>query len=437
VTILPEWLDYVHYERAAASMLRRLNGPSSSWGELLASGQSVMSHYNDDLSINAIESLYDEQRALPLIAASRILDAASQHGELDSEGNIRLGLTAAVAYGMYGNFLSATAVIRRLKERHQDRVLRDVHYAVAISTVAPKFLSELLAVCEENSVQAAFLEKLEQYLVEGKASLEEGVRSLMVDCILGADSSFKGSLLRSARISLEHLFNLSVSRVLGDHCQDLSQRYIGKLTDSGVRVFLPPQFHAISNNKLITSPENSLVSLPTSTGKTLLGELCIVNALAQPGLACFLAPYVALGSQVMASFEKHIPNDVRKHLMVGGFRPTKQLDPINHRELIVATPERLDALLRLNSDLIPHITCIVCDEAHLIQSGPRGLRLEGLLTRLRLLQRNGNGLRLILLSAVLSDYPRIQSWLDIPSEQLVTSEWRPTAGVGILDCCSF
>ena len=225
--------------------------------------------------------------------------------------------------------------------------------------------------------------------------------------------------------SLEHIFRLSVAKVLHEHCTTLPNAYVKQLVDGDVRVFLPPQFKAIVRHQLVTSLDNTIVALPTSTGKTLLGELCLVAALQQqPGIVCYLAPYVALGRQVVQLLEQHLPQSIRIHRMIGGFKEAEQLDPTNHAEVVVATPERLDALLRMMPNLIPHLRCIVCDEAHLIQNDTRGIRLEGLLTRLRLLQDAGYQIRLVLLSAVVSRYDKLIRWINA-SESFVVTDWSP------------
>ncbi len=111
---LPRWLDYALSENTAAAMFRGLQGLSARWGELIAAAQAVMGVYQD-LPMDDVESLYDEQNVLPLIAASRILDAASQPPAGLSEADCQhLTVVAAVAFAMYGNFPSATAVVRRI-----------------------------------------------------------------------------------------------------------------------------------------------------------------------------------------------------------------------------------------------------------------------------------------------------------------------------------
>ena len=99
-----------------------------------------------------------------------------------------------------------------------------------------------------------------------------------------------------------------------------------------------------------------MIALPTATGKTLLGELVLMSSLGnEPGLVCYIAPYVALGRQVADKISNHVPGGVRVYRQMGGYRDPAPLDPENNLEVVVATPERFDAMLRLRSELIPFI----------------------------------------------------------------------------------
>ncbi|MGH8057567.1 MAG: DEAD/DEAH box helicase, partial [Candidatus Entotheonellia bacterium] len=424
---LPQWLDYALSENTAAAMSRGLQGLSVRWGELIGEAEAVMGIFQD-LTKESPERFYEEQNALPLIAASRILDAASQPPSgLPDEDRQYLAVVAAVAFAMYGNFPSAAAVVRRLLPTFP---FDSPAMAVIFATAAPPLLGEMLSRCVSGSPEKTYLELLEAFLSTGDAKRIEGIREAFIRCLLAATSPFEGGLLRSSRLCLEHLFTLSVARTLHEHCSMLPEAYVRQLVDSGVRVLFPPQFRVITQHPLLTSAENAIVALPTSTGKTLLGELCLVAALQQqPGTVCYLAPYVALGRQVAQSIEEHLPEPFRIHRMIGGFREEEAFDlrengASSHRlEIIVATPERLDALLRTVPGLIADLRCVVCDEAHLVQNDVRGIRLEGLITRMRLLQKRGYPLRLVLLSAVLSRYDTLRQWIAAPEAAVVTDTW--------------
>ena len=96
--------------------------------------------------------------------------------------------------------------------------------------------------------------------------------------------------------------------------------------------------------------------------------------------------------------------------LFGGFKADAKLDPIVRREILVVTPERLDALLR-SRDLYQYCKIVVFDEAHVLENGSRGARIEALIARFRLKQIAGGQFRIILLSAVLNDVDALCRWL--------------------------
>ena len=325
---LPDWLDYVRSENTATAMFRGLRGISANWGELIATAQSTMSIYQDRRIPEMVERLYDydSTSTLPLVAASRILDSASQTpAGLPEEDRADLGLCAAVAFGMYGNFPSAKVAINRIKHT---RLEISSSIAAIIGTAAPDLLPEMLRYCEADSPSKLYLELLEAFLQTGVTENVDEIREALIECLLAAPSSFENSLFRSCRLCLEHILNLSLARVLQQHCNSLSRAYVNQLIDKGIRILLPPQFKAIVYHNLLLNEGNSLISLPTSTGKTLLGELCLVSALQQqPGIVCYLVPYVALGNQVAQTLQEHLPKQYKVKRLIGGYREDRSLQP--------------------------------------------------------------------------------------------------------------
>ena len=203
--------------------------------------------------------------------------------------------------------------------------------------------------------------------------------------------------------------------------------FVRNLVSSGVYTLLPPQRKLLFENRISDGSANGLLSLPTSTGKTLIAEFCLVAALSRrSGIAVFVAPYIAIGSQVAGALERHLPGEIRVHRLFGGYRSSLRLDLNRSSHVVVATPERLDGLMRAQ-DLLERLRIVVFDEAHLIANAGRGARLEGLLTRLRLQQARGADFRILAVSAVLSRTTEIQEWLDIEDAHVYSDSWRPTA----------
>jgi helicase len=411
-------------------------------GELIAAAQTVIDHY-EDVSGAAVRSLYDETAAVPLIAAARILDAAAKASDLSADERQKLAALAVVAFGMYGNSLSASAVARRLiateggtmasplakwqRGAQAPTPLRE-SLAVALATAAPQLTGKLQAWCSPGSKERVYLDLIADYLRTGTPAQGAALRQSLRACLLATDVPLAEVLLFASRLCLEHMIQLSTASVLTQHWPTCPQGYIERLVDAGVHLLLPPQYNALVSKQLLSRKGNVLIALPTSSGKTLLGEFTLVAALgSKPGLVCYLAPYVALGRQVAAVLRQHLPKQYRIHALVGGHRGDVRLEPDVHREVVVATPERFDLILRSMPDLIGHVKCIVCDEAQMIQGGKRGTKLEGILARIKMRQAAGSEFQVALMSAVLPDYKSLQKWMSIGEDRLLVDTWRPTA----------
>ena len=417
---IPAWLDYRLDASAAAVMLRNLDGNRDDWGALVADAQVLMAEYQGS------SPTIDEEANLPLIAASRVLDSAGRSPDVEPSDRQALNLTAAACYGMYGNQTSAMAVARRLLAQ---KLNGDSSQAVVLALSAPSLLESFVSQTAPDSPERRFISSLRRFLETGEHEVASQLTDQLVACLANASSSLDGALLGYSLRTLEYVKLLSVARVLADEVDVvLPSTYVRQLIQSGVRTFLPPQHRALTQSRLIDRTDNALVALPTSTGKTLLGELCVMGSLGNaPGLACYVAPYIALARQVAQTFRRHLPAEVNVSRFMGGTYEDEPLNPSERMEVVIATPERLDALLRGTPELAEHLRCVVCDEAHMVESEGRGIRLEGLLTRLRLMQERGASTRLVLLSAVLGNYESLRQWLSADEGAMAIDTWRPTA----------
>ena len=99
------------------------------------------------------------------------------------------------------------------------------------------------------------------------------------------------------------------------------------------------------------------------------------------------------------------------------------------REIIIATPEKLDFALRSDPSLIDDVGLIVLDEGHMIGPSEREIRYETLVQRL-LRRADAADRRIVCLSAILpsgDELDDLTAWIrsDEPGEP-VRSDWRPT-----------
>ncbi len=196
----------------------------------------------------------------------------------------------------------------------------------------------------------------------------------------------------------------------------------------------PVQALALREYRILESRRNLIISSPTSSGKSLVGLLVLLDAVRQGRRAVLLEPLRAIArekadelTELAPRLGKILGRPLHVRISTGDYRledETFAAPPPQHGELIIATPERMDAILR-NPDYAPWIASVdaVCvDEAHLISSPRRGLTLEYLLTTLLCLPMPP---RITLLSATLGDVTQAQAWL-APCDVVVMKERYPT-----------
>ena len=422
---IPTWVDFESAERSAAVMARGLAGSFEAWGTLLANAQAVLSSRTDSRNSELLSS-YDFDEWRDLVAAARILDlAATNQGLNDSEDRKTAAILAACAFGMAGNSVSATAVIRGHRLLDSDLSLCEL---LALSLSSPILSREVLPRFPRSSKHRKCIENVVSFLARGGEEQLDVVASVLQEAMCEELGAWESYLLRLSHHSLPHLGRLGTAKVLGPQEMKFPIGYIDQLV-SDSPMLLPSQYEAIVKHGVLTADQNILIALPTGTGKTLLGELALLSSLGrEPGLVCYIAPYVALGRQVAEKLSSHTPADVRVHRLVGGYQEPAPLDPENHLEVLVATPERFDAMLRLRPDLLSLVRCVVFDEAHMIGNDQRGIRLEGILTRLRLGALRGEQVpRFVLLSAVLSNADALANWIGIGPTNVIRGTWRPSA----------
>jgi helicase len=277
-----------------------------------------------------------------------------------------------------------------------------------------------------SSVAHKFLENLNYFLTSGHEPGQGGLVYEFEQLLKVPRRNSEIVLLRAGRLVLQQLIELSIARLCAQRTIATPQAFVQRLIEDQKLTLLPSQIHVLQNDDFWRSG-NSLLTLPTSSGKTLIAEFALVSALRSgPGICFYIVPYIALGNQVVAALRKHVPNGIRIHSLFGGFRAGVSLDPQVLREIVVATPERFDAIVRAVS-VFDFTRLIVIDELHLVENGVRGARIECLIGRLLLKQQAGADFRMIYLSAVLPESDQLRGWLQVSASRVFSNPWRPTA----------
>jgi helicase len=193
--------------------------------------------------------------------------------------------------------------------------------------------------------------------------------------------------------------------------------------DSGITQLYPPQADAIAAGLL--EGKNIVVAIPTASGKTLLSEFAMMKSILnqKKGKALYIVPLRALASekyQHFSDFENIKKSDGRgisTGIATGDFDSRDEW--LRNFDIIVATSEKVDSLLRNRAQWMEEITVVIADEIHLIDSPDRGPTLEIVLAKL---MRMNPEMQLIALSATIGNADEIAKWLNA---ELVLSDWRP------------
>lgn len=191
----------------------------------------------------------------------------------------------------------------------------------------------------------------------------------------------------------------------------------------------PSQLEAAT--RVLDTRDNLVLSLPTSAGKTRIAEMCILACLAEGRRVVFVTPLRALSAQTEWALERTFVPLGKTVSTLYGTTGVSGLDEdlLRERDIIVATPEKLDFALRNDPSLLNDVGLVVLDEGHMIGEGEREVRYEVQVQRL-LRRPDADGRRIICLSAILPTGDQIQDfvgWLtDDRPDGLIASPWRPT-----------
>jgi len=430
---LPSDLGIVAAENAVFRRHRSNLPMDETLGEYSNAAQIVLGYFQS-IESQELHALYDPQKAAEVIAAGRILDAASaellRKSEIsDSSEDLRMavatGLLATMANAFYGNFPAATTIARRFKRI--ETILNPLQIC-ALCCSAPDYVGHFLPLVRGNAVARTFLESLEAFLRTGETSHEAKARASFRRLRELLDSAFDHSVWMSCEVCFEQLVKLCIAKILPGLLGASSQHYVTLLAKAGLRTFLPPQFLALIQDNLLGNSGNAIICLPTSTGKTFLSELCIYSAVhAQDRIGVFVIPYVALGRQIADRVSHHLPDDWKVVRLFGGFKEPNAFVSDGKKLFVVATPERVDAMLRFTPDILTRIDCVVFDEAHMIENGQRGARLEGLIARFLLAQDEWGVGRLVIVSAVIPNVTQIAHWVGAEKSSVVSHLWAPSS----------
>ena len=168
-----------------------------------------------------------------------------------------------------------------------------------------------------------------------------------------------------------------------------------------------PAQQAVIDSGYLDNNENYIISIPTASGKTVLGVLAALKVLLQGGKVVYAVPLISLQNEKYKEFKvfEQFGYKVGKH-------------PRNS-DISVMVFESFDALTRFSLNTIHELDLLIIDEFHMIGEYSRGPTIECAITRIK---EQNRSIRIIALSATLQNMDEMAHWLEA---EVVTHDYRP------------
>ena len=221
-------------------------------------------------------------------------------------------------------------------------------------------------------------------------------------------------------------------------------RFISQQEHKGLFELLYPQKESILEGELLNPAHRAIViNLPTSSGKTLIAEYRLLQALnqfkTQGGWVAYVVPTKALVNQIYNQLKKDLGNiglSVEKAsgaIELDGFEQYLIEENGNETtfDVLVTTYEKMNLLVRqgLGTTELRPLVLTVVDEAHNIEEKQRGLNLEFLLSTIKNDCPEAN---FLLMTPDISNSDEIVNWLAPDRGQVINLEldwWHPNERV--------
>ncbi|MXX58516.1 MAG: DEAD/DEAH box helicase, partial [Rhodothermaceae bacterium] len=201
---------------------------------------------------------------------------------------------------------------------------------------------------------------------------------------------------------------------------------------------LPPQRAALLDQGLLDQAKTAIViDLPTSGGKTLLAQFRILQALnqfdADDGWVAYVAPTRALCAQLTRGLRTDFEplglrvEQLTSAIEVDAFEEELLGESQEPFQILISTPEKLSLVIRNKKVEKRPLALVVMDEAHNIESKDRGLRIELLLSTVKMDCPLAN---FLLLMPFVEEAESVARWLaqDASAGQSIslgTVPWKP------------
>ena len=423
---------------------------------------NILAFYYLNLGCNLLENKEIEASRAPIEKAASILEFV--HGSKTNQQNTSnfYGLVSSLAYYACFQYSKAFILIRKIQSEQKIARLislflkrnfvilsNEINEVITDNNYSDELVKELDETEADRRINefiiAKGLDGFIKYLQTGdKEILETARKSLTSLKEISELKSDPGTwwTIRLLLLIIDGMLESSLWSSLGIHF-DVDSRFIQSYIKSlvysrprGIYELFITQRKSLKN---VLNVDNlgCIVNIPTSSGKTRIAEIAILDMLVKnpSSKILYIAPFRSLAFEVENSLEtsfNHV-GIVVSHLYGGSLYSKLDEKLINESNVIIATPEKAKALLRGNEDILNSIELIIIDEGHLIGADKRLIVNEIFYEELRYFVSKNKG-RFLVLSAVLPNSDDLGDWLTNSKESVYRDVWRPSdERLGILE----
>lgn len=408
-------------------------------------------------------SLHRQRQAFAVSA--HIFDLALNQEGWSRSDRLSLGFASAIGYRRGGRDPNATAIMDRLRGDiqtavpildHLDTVA--VEAGLALLGFETRTLFSWFGAWRRQFAQLAEISELPDLATTllGPAHLTVlGADDLLAYLARGAEGQFRRGMDRLRRVAVgeagpddlnarwvaAHLLNLSGEAHAGSLWNPAvmppsvsrSVRQAFTLGRQPVLTLWEPQRELLTGSKSPFDPEvrRIVMAVPTSGGKTLLGQLVSIEHLARTNQSvCYVVPTRSLAREVRRAMADRLRMLNRETPPEPPDFPSLDdllllLDAPDEPEVVVMTPERLAHSMRHDAvGVLDRFGLFIFDEAQLMKESGRGFILESTIGLIDHLTADTNH-RIALISAAMGNVGAIAQWLSPDGSSLrYESQWR-------------
>ncbi len=173
----------------------------------------------------------------------------------------------------------------------------------------------------------------------------------------------------------------------------------------GVSSFTEIQQLAIKGG--VADGVSMVICAPTSSGKTMVGEIAVLSALRHSKRSLYLVSHKALADQKYEDFLRRFGDKAENPIASVGLSTGDREEGDTGANIVIATYERALGLV-LSGELNTRATVVVADELQIIGEVGRGANIE---TLCALLRQRGVG-QFVALTATIENPEDLAAWLN-------------------------